>query len=102
MDIMINGTTIEFTTVKEHILSKTSYSEKGIQNVIKSMASEFLMDQTEYLVRIQLNDDVLHFVSKKLEDRVEVMLKDIYKADFYLNSGILTENVTRKNIENLH
>lgn len=96
--MIINGKTIKFKTIEQELLEKTSFSEKGLINVFKSMASEFLTEKKNFLVRIA-EQDVLHISSQQKGDDVIVELKDIIgNSDYYINSGTITENITRKNV----
>lgn len=96
--MIINGKNLVIKNIKQELLEKTTFSEKGLNNVFKSMASEFLTEKKNFLVRIA-DKDVLHISSQQNGDDVIVELKDIIDdSDFYINSGVLTENITRKNI----
>lgn len=96
----INGVSIIIKDVEHKLLSKTPFSEKGIKNVIKSIASDFLADKNDFFVRIESNGNIFHITREKLSDNtLAIGLKDIYLGDFYINSGVISENITRKDIK---
>ncbi|MCK2000742.1 hypothetical protein MZM54_04975 [[Brevibacterium] frigoritolerans] len=98
----INGVTIIIKDIEQKLLNKTPFSEKGIKNVMKSIASDFLADKNDFFVHIQSNGNTFHIKREKLsDDTLAIGLKDIYIADLYINSGLKSENITRKDIKQL-
>lgn len=95
--MMYNDKTIQFKEVDQNLLEKTTYSEKGIINLFKSMSSEFVLsEKSDFLVRPIKEGNVFHILSHKIGEDITVELKDIYEADFYENSGVVTKNITKK------
>jgi hypothetical protein len=102
MEYNINNTLLKFENIKTDLLSKTKYSEEGIRNVLTSMASEFIYSKRdEFLIYVKRIDDVFYVKRKKLDDNeIIIELKDIFKSDVYINTGLVTENITRKTLLN--
>lgn len=95
----INGVTIIIKDIEQKLLNGTPFTVKGTTNVIKSIASDFLADKDDFFVHNLLNGYTLHITREKLsDDTLAISLKGIFYGDVYTNSGLISENITRKNI----
>lgn len=98
--ITVNGQRIILEAIDSNLLANTVFSEKGIENLAKSIASEFLGPTKNHYIQTKPGN-VFRFSSLKDSfGNVVVKLEDI-SADgaFYRNTGIKSERIT-KNLQN--
>ncbi|WP_394555607.1 hypothetical protein C1N61_29825 (plasmid) [Priestia aryabhattai] len=96
----VNGQRIIFKAIDSGLLTKTLFSEKGIENLAKSIASQFLGPKKNHFIETKTGN-VIHFSALKNNfGDVIVSLENITEdGAFYQNTGIKSERIT-KNLQN--
>jgi hypothetical protein len=94
--ITVNGQRIILKAIDSNLLTNTVFSEKGIENLAKSIASEFLGPVKNHYITTKTGN-VFHFSALKNNfGDVIVNLENItVDGAFYRNTGMKSEGITK-------